>query len=347
MSDSKIDILSESTLSRTEELACGYAEAKPFRHLIIDDFFDHVFCQALLDQFPPFSEERARDENGNIGRKSTHDNVRELGSSYVKLDDWIQRPEFLEWFGRVTGTPGLLYDPQYFGGGTHENRHGQDLDPHVDFNKHPVTRNYRRLNLIVYLNHEWNDEWGGAIEFHKDPRLPVEQNEIRYVSPAFNRCVIFETTHWSWHGFERINLPEGDDYPRSRKTVALYFYSHDRPEEEKVKPHSTIYVERPLPERIRPGMVLGEEEYNHIRDTFLGFGNLIDPFIGRSFGHNFNSETEWDRNFIDRVHAADVSLEECCEIKPTHMIAAMKRSFDVDISCWNNLTPEFCIRPVT
>lgn len=291
MGDDKIDILSGLTLSSTEQLAKSFAEADPFRHVVINDFFDVDFCQALLDEFPPFDEQRAMTENGTIGRKSTHDNVRELGPSFVRLDDRIQESYFLGWLSQVTGIPDLLYDPHYFGGGTHENRHGQDLDPHVDFNKHPVTQNYRRLNLIVYLNREWDDAWGGAIEFHKDPRLPPEQNEIKYVSPAFNRCVIFETTHWSWHGFERINLPDGDDDQRSRKSIALYFYSYDRPEEEKVKPHSTIYVERPLPEYIRPGEVLTEDNYQRIK-TLLA---RRDQHLQRLYNNISNLSYEIER----------------------------------------------------
>ncbi|TQE99014.1 MAG: 2OG-Fe(II) oxygenase [Spiribacter salinus] len=133
---------------------------------------------------------------------------RNSASRTGRLDEYIQTREFLGWLERMTGIDELFYDPDYFGGGTHENRHGQDLDPHVDFNKYPKTGLHRRLNLIIYLNREWHDEWGGAIEFHKEPRLPPEQNEIEYVQPKFNRAVLFETTHWSWHGFER-NQPAG------------------------------------------------------------------------------------------------------------------------------------------
>ncbi len=241
-----------------------YDKAKPFRHLVLDDFFEPDYAESLLEEFPAFDVEKAMNENGEIGAKCVHDNLPKLGKPYRALDEYIQSREFLGWLERLTGIDELVYDPDYFGGGTHENRHGQDLDPHVDFNKHPKTGLHRRLNLIVYLNREWDDEWGGAIEFHKDPRLPPEQNEIEYVQPKFNRAVLFETTHWSWHGFERINLPEGDDDQRSRKSVALYFYSKTRPPEEQTKPHSTIYVERPLPEHIKAGTELSETDYQQL-----------------------------------------------------------------------------------
>jgi len=241
-----------------------YDTARPFRHLVLDDFFEPEYAESLLAEFPVFDVAKAMNENGEIGAKCVHDNLPELGAPYQSLDEYIQSREFLGWLERVTGIDELVYDPDYFGGGTHENRHGQDLDPHVDFNKHPKTGLHRRLNLIVYLNREWRDDWGGAIELHKNPRLPPAQNEIEYVQPKFNRAVVFETTHWSWHGFERINLPEGDDDRRSRKSVALYFYSKTRPTEEQTKPHSTIYVDRPLPDNIQPGTTLSEEDYQRI-----------------------------------------------------------------------------------
>lgn len=258
-------LLSQTTLEATEGLAAVFQRAEPFSHLVLDNFLREDFCQALLEEFPDFDSERARDENGTIGRKAVYPDVRQIGESYRRLDDVIQSPEFLGWVSRATGIPDLIYDPDYFGGGTHENRHGQDLDPHVDFNRHPITNHHRRLNLIVYLNHEWSEDWGGAIEFHRDPRLDPKDNEITKVQPLFNRCVIFATHDHSWHGFERITLPEGDADPRSRKSVALYFYSKTRPAHEYKGRHSTIYVERPLPEHIRPGEVLSEEDYQTIR----------------------------------------------------------------------------------
>jgi hypothetical protein len=158
----------------------------------------------------------------------------------------------------------LLYDPFYFGGGTHENRDGQDLDPHIDFNYHPVTGKHRRLNLIIYLNEAWEDAWGGSLQLHRDPYLEPGEDEIVTVSPLMNRCVIFETTESSWHGFNRIELPGGRK-DRSRKSFAVYYYTEMRPAAETADEHSTIYVERHLPERFRPGMELTDGDIVEIK----------------------------------------------------------------------------------
>jgi Rps23 Pro-64 3,4-dihydroxylase Tpa1-like proline 4-hydroxylase/SAM-dependent methyltransferase len=251
-----------AVLPAAEALLPRFQRREPFRHLVIEDFFPRAFAEQLLDEFPAFERGNARNEAGELGGKSTVERIRELGPAFVALDDLVRSQDFLDWLSTATGIPDLLYDPWYFGGGTHENRHGQDLDPHVDFNRHPENRWHRRLNLIVYLNHAWEDAWGGSLELHTDPR--ANDNRITLVTPLFNRCVVFETTEWSWHGFSRIELPEAQR-ALSRKSIALYFYTRERPAEELGPTHSTIYVDRPLPHHLRAGHVLSEDDLETIR----------------------------------------------------------------------------------
>lgn len=244
------------------EHAARFAAAQPFPHLALDDFFEHAFVQALLAEFPPFARGNARNEAGHLGGKATVEQIRELGPAYARLDALVQSHEFLALVTRLTGIPELLYDPHYFGGGTHENRAGQELDSHVDFNRHPVTGWHRRLNLIVYLNPEWRPEWGGALELHSDPRRTDDR--VLLVQPTLNRCVIFATTEVSWHGFSRIQFPAGEE-ARSRRSIALYFYTRERPAEELADPHSTIYVDRPLPPHLVAGHTLDADDVAQVQ----------------------------------------------------------------------------------
>ncbi len=255
-------LIAQSVLRRASQQPDDFRNAQPYRHIVIDDFFEADYAKRLLAEFPPFERGNARNEAGELGGKSTVERIRELGPSFAALDDLIQTPEFLGLVSRITGIPDLLYDPWYFGGGTHENREGQDLDPHIDFNRHPMEPWHRRLNLIVYLNPEWDDAWGGSLEVHSDPRRT--DNQVKLVTPLFNRCVIFETNEISWHGFSRISLPESRR-ELSRRSIALYFYTRDRPIEELADSHSTVYVDRPLPERFVPGMLLQESDLVEIR----------------------------------------------------------------------------------
>ena len=255
-------MISDATRARLPELAEQFQRRDPFRHVVIDDFLDRAVAERLLVEFPAFDAKFALNENGEVGQKAVVERIRGIGPTYAALDDLIQTREFLTLLSRITGIDDLEYDPHYFGGGTHENREGQDLDAHVDFNRHPVTHTHRRLNLIVYLNHEWDDAWGGSLELHRDPH--AEDNSTRLVTPLFNRAVIFETTEWSWHGFSRISLPEAKR-DLSRKSIALYFYTKARPQEELADTHSTIYVDRPLPPRFAAGRTLDVHDVQELK----------------------------------------------------------------------------------
>lgn len=79
--------------------------------------------------------------------------------------------------------------------------------------------------------------------------------------------------------------------------------------------------------------------------VFYAFGNVVTPFIDRCFGHHFSSEREWDRDFIDRVHARDEEEILLGTIKPTQMLAVMVNDRAAIPQVWRHLTPEFCVRP--
>jgi Rps23 Pro-64 3,4-dihydroxylase Tpa1-like proline 4-hydroxylase len=259
-----LSLLHANIQERTESLSRDFQSAQPFRHLVIDDFVAAEFCRQLTAEFPAFDPKHAMNELGQVGGKAVFQNLPDLGQSYARLDRMLRDREFLDWVGTITGIPGLLYDSEYIGGGTHENLEGQDLDAHVDFNYHPKTHLHRRLNLILFLNPEWREEWGGALELHVNPWLPPEQNLVKTIVPLMNRCVIFETTESSWHGFKRIGLPP-EKKNVSRRSIAVYFYTRTRPEEETAPDHSTVYVPRPMPEHIRAGRTLTEEDVQALR----------------------------------------------------------------------------------
>ena len=238
-------------------LATRFAQAQPFGHVVVDDFFDDALARALLAQFPDFARGNSVSEDGRPGDKSTFERIRQLGDAYATLDDLVRSEEFLGLVGRITGIDGLIYDPWYLGGGTHDNRHGAGLEAHVDFNFHPLEGWHRRLNLIVYLNPQWEAGWGGELQLHRDPASGAAPDAS--IAPLFNRCVIFETNDRSWHGFNPIELPP-EHRDLSRRSIALYFYTRAEAEDAPTAAHSTVYVSQPLPAYLREGHVLGASD---------------------------------------------------------------------------------------
>ncbi len=300
---SPMDLLSRSTLRRLPEISAAFLSALPFQYVIIDDFFDPEFAEALLADFPAF-DESTRNEFGGTSQKSFVSTLQSIGSTYRIADEMLSSQPFLDWVGAVTSIDGLLYDPDNFGGGTHENRHGQGLDPHVDFNLHPKTGTHRRLNLIVYLNKDWDDAWGGAIELHSNPR-DAAANEIRSYAPAFNRAILFETTERSWHGFPRIDLPESERH-RSRKSLSIYLYTEEAPPTA-VASHATFYVQRPISAMLKVGDVVGKEVLDELHDLVQRRDDYIGYYQQKEIEHSATLE-QVNRRFEDWARAVHVPV---------------------------------------
>jgi 2-oxoglutarate-Fe(II)-dependent oxygenase superfamily protein len=267
-------MLNPASEERAEEHRRQFWEALPFPHVCIDEFLEPWAADQLLEQFPSFAGPQAINELGEVGRKAVFERLSDIGPFYKDMASYLGSAGFAEFLSRVTGIEGLMWGGEsMYGGGTHENLEGIDLDPHVDFNYDDRTKLHRRLNVLVFLNREWEEAWGGQLELHADPRDPA-RNYVRSFLPTFNRCVIFETTERSWHGFPRIVLPP-DKKHLSRKSLAVYFYTRERPPEETAGAHTTLYVQRPLPSTVRPGEVLSPEDYQvvqeliHKRDVFI------------------------------------------------------------------------------
>jgi hypothetical protein len=273
-----MNILSAQLLEKADSYRKQFDTAKPFRHVLITPFFAPAIAEAMLSEFPVPRESEMINEFGGKNRKFACHDVRSIGPTFRMIDDYISSPEFATIMERITGIQGLLYDPEYHGAGTHDNLSGQGMDAHVDFNLHRTTAYHRRFNAIIYLNKEWKEEWGGNLELHTNP-WDFENDEVISYPPLFNHCIVFETNEYSWHGFQRLQMPDGREI--SRKSFTIYMYTKDRPANEIAAKHGTIYVQPGPPKHFRPSYTLTADDVQQLKMSFIRRNSYLQGMYER------------------------------------------------------------------
>lgn len=223
--------------SRLPELAKQYASNGPFPHIHLPEFLDPVVASEVAEEFPAADTE--------AWTQYKHHNENKLGMAKRELfppklrsvADELNSPEFVAWLSTLTGIAGLIPDPSLEGGGLHQSGPGGFLNVHTDFSMHHYQKNWRRrVNVIVYLNPGWKEEWGGALEFWE---MGMKRCGAKY-TPLLNHAVIFTTDERSLHGFpDPLKCPAGV----ARKSLAFYYYTVE--EHAEASSHSTDYFARP------------------------------------------------------------------------------------------------------
>lgn len=211
-----------------------YVQAKPFPHIVLDGLFEDELLERLLADFPrPGDIPWRRFDNATEKKLGYTHETRLRPDLQLFLYEMGSAP-VLQFLEALTGIEGLVPDPYYGGAGPHQIEPGGFLKVHVDFNWHPLMKLDRRLNLLVYLNQDWQEEYGGHLElWNRDVTRCVQR-----ILPVFNRTVLFSTTDFSFHGHPSpLTCPEG----RTRKSVSFYYYSNGRPDDERSTPHDTVF----------------------------------------------------------------------------------------------------------
>ena len=206
------------------KLANTYQTNKPFPSIYIDDFFDENFLEEVLKEFPRVDQlkDKIYYANPNEDKYATKGEYT-FGDQTKKLVHFLNSQPFLEFLQKITGIEEtLIPDPYFEGEWFHEIKPGGFLKVHVDFHKNKKLQLSRRVNFLIYLNKDWEEEYGGHLElWEKDMSRCVSK-----ILPKFNRAAMFSTTGDSWHGHpDPLNCPEG----KSRKSLALYYYTNGRP----------------------------------------------------------------------------------------------------------------------
>jgi Rps23 Pro-64 3,4-dihydroxylase Tpa1-like proline 4-hydroxylase len=236
------ELLSDAFASKLKQLAKDNAElyknGKPFPHIYFDDFLPVEAAEAALREFPEPKQLKWSEFDNPNERKLAFDVVERLPTGPRDVLYFLNSRPMVEFLEVLTGIKGVIPDPYFVGGGLHQIKPGGKLAVHADFNHHDKLNLDRRINVLLYMNKDWKEEYGGHFELWNLDMTAAEQK----ILPLFNRCAIFSTTSYSYHGHP---TPLSCPPDRTRKSIATYYYTNGRPEEEVHESHSTLFVQRP------------------------------------------------------------------------------------------------------
>jgi hypothetical protein len=196
-----------------------FQTAQPFPHLVLDDVLA-LPQRAVVDAFPGADWPHWRRLTDAYQHQKMHcGDIALLPALFRAMIVELSSPSFLGFLERVTGINGLIPDPYLSGGGLHSSGPGGILAPHTDFHSYGRLGLFRRINVLVYFNPDWQEAFGGCLELSaKGAAAPSHS-----IVPTFGRMVMFLTDDRSVHGFSRPIL--GAD--RWRNSLALYYYTSE------------------------------------------------------------------------------------------------------------------------
>lgn len=222
-------LFDEKQLHRWKE---EFNNAKPFRFLVIDNFLEAKLALHLSKSFPSLDEMRVTYKGLNE-QKSEHSEFNNL-PQFAELKNILSSTQMaaaIETISQIENTESIS---DRFGYGLHQGGKNSFLDIHIDYNLHPTQKKQRRLNLILFLNEQWQNEWDGALELWNKDVTVCEQS----ILPVLNRCVLFECNEYSYHGYSKINCP--DDI--TRKSYYHYYFTEPQ---SKIIFHDTLFKSKP------------------------------------------------------------------------------------------------------
>jgi Rps23 Pro-64 3,4-dihydroxylase Tpa1-like proline 4-hydroxylase len=255
----------KNLVSVATKFQAEYQNNVPFPNIHFNDFFNTEFLDSVLAEFNINEERDSVFFNDANQLKWSSKGDTSFGQNTKELIHFLNTESFLQFLQKLTGIEEtLLPDPYLIGGGLHEIKRDGFLKIHADFNKHPKTKLDRRINVLIYLNKDWEDEYGGHFElWNKDMTLCEKK-----IKPDFNTLAIFSTSDYSYHGHPTpLNCPVNS----SRKSIALYYYTNGRPQNEVhtgLQEHGTLFKARK-----------NETMDNEVKETKTNYRAILKDFI--------------------------------------------------------------------
>ena len=165
-----------------------YKNAAPFPNTSFKNFFNPEMLDKVLEEFPDLEKKGDIKFNNPNEIKLASKGERRFGPVTKQFVHFLNSEPFLLFLQELTGIEEkLIPDPYFEGGGCHQTKPGGFLKIHADFNKHRATKLDRRLNILVYLNKDWKEEYGGHFELWSRDMSKC----VKKVLPEYNTLAMF------------------------------------------------------------------------------------------------------------------------------------------------------------
>jgi hypothetical protein len=140
-----------------------------------------------------------------------------VADSFRQLYEDLLSNQFRSFVSTVSGED-LFMDSKFYGD-LHQGVDQGFLNMHTDFNLHPTQNNWvHRLNVMIYLNKNWQQEYGGYLRLRAG-----FDGETEEIAPIFNRCIFMLSDDTTYHGYSKLNLPKNV----TRKSIVVNFYKEE------------------------------------------------------------------------------------------------------------------------
>lgn len=217
------------SINRGINLSSIYNSNDPFPHIVIDNFLSEKVVNNVYSSLKQ-TEKWGYDNLEWIQSYQKHKWQLDESAGFMipkktkNVIKFLNSPMVLNFLTALTGIPNLIPDKTASGGGVHKITKGGKLNIHTDYGQHPSFSDlYRRINLLLYVNPNWDESWGGGLHLKKEP---TDESQI-VIPPLFNRAIIFNTTDVSWHGHpEPLNCPDDE----ARYSLAMYYFTKEKPD---------------------------------------------------------------------------------------------------------------------
>ncbi|MBE0414692.1 2OG-Fe(II) oxygenase [Yoonia sp.] len=199
------------------KLASSYQGKTPYDYGCFDNFLPADVVARVREEALALGAKDPENASGNEKLKMSFNPDIMPAYSKAVFHALSARP-FIQFLEQMSGIKGLIPDPYYMGGGIHRSETGGFLSIHADFDHHRPMNLERRMNVLIYLNPDWKEEYGGAFEIWTDDM----SEKVDSFAPVMNRMCCFSTGRDTMHGNpEPVNHPDGDP----RLSIALYYYT--------------------------------------------------------------------------------------------------------------------------